>query len=556
MKFLKIFLLIIPLIRSDTDGGNSDNICFNQFGCFERDGGVSSKKERPLTVYPLKPEKIQTAMWFYHERDNHQIIPLLKVGLDEFQTNIQHFDPEKHSKIIVHAFVQNLHVGWAQQTREYFQEYFDFNIFMLDWHRASVSPYYQAVANADLVAVQLSMFIKQLEKEFPSFTRHNVDIITFSLSTHLSGKTGQLLPGIGRLTAMDPAGLYYNRVAKPARLDETDADIVHVVHTDAGKVEKMKFGTNQEFGDQDVYPNGGYEQPGCKKVGIRLLSGIWGLLKSNRTWQEDTFTCSHTRSVRFYTEGLLNMGKAKEQLEIKNREWIFKSNIQQPQCLMRAYACRSYEAFLEGECLSCDEPRKCIYLGFTPEPPSQSKSRSKRFLKFVKNWWKKKKSRKNTSHRNDFMVMKKLPKNYKNQSYFLQTNKNSPYCLYHYQLRVNSNNLKKMKKLKAMISIKLIMEDDRENDKDDDWIDVSEGDKSIKPSETITALLTKRKRLTVREIHLRYFTFTSRFSFSYSYKWSFSSIELFDGLLQTSINYVNDEKWQKLHHYTYVFTRQ
>lgn len=63
------------------------------------------------------------------------------------------------------------------------------------------------------------------------------------------------------------------------RLDPTDAQYVHVIHTNDGV---MGFGT--PMGDVDYYPNGGSTQAGC---GIDL-SG----------------SCSHSRSYFYYAESV------------------------------------------------------------------------------------------------------------------------------------------------------------------------------------------------------------------------------------------------------------
>ena len=60
------------------------------------------------------------------------------------------------------------------------------------------------------------------------------------------------------LSGLDPASLFFITVSTSFRLDESDAQYVDVIHTDAGV-----FGTTLASGHTDFWPNGGSSQPGC-----------------------------------------------------------------------------------------------------------------------------------------------------------------------------------------------------------------------------------------------------------------------------------------------------
>ena len=62
------------------------------------------------------------------------------------------------------------------------------------------------------------------------------------------------------------------------RLDASDALFVDVIHTDAAR---MGYGTTDQSGHKDFYPNGGGRQNGCR---------------SN--------VCDHTRSIKYYVESI------------------------------------------------------------------------------------------------------------------------------------------------------------------------------------------------------------------------------------------------------------
>ena len=65
-----------------------------------------------------------------------------------------------------------------------------------------------------------------------------------------------LFPGL------DPAGPKLDNAHKDVSLDNTDAEFVDVIHSDAST---PLLGTLKRQGHVDFYPNGGLHQPGCKK---------------------------------------------------------------------------------------------------------------------------------------------------------------------------------------------------------------------------------------------------------------------------------------------------
>lgn len=114
------------------------------------------------------------------------------------------------------------------------------------------------------------------------------------------------------LLGLDPVEASFEGTPEEVRLDPSDADFVDVIHTDAASLipflgeschvpaistcncvltrksqhqEKLiavlnisGFGTSQQLGHLDFFPNGGEEMPGCKKNALSQivdLDGIW-----------------------------------------------------------------------------------------------------------------------------------------------------------------------------------------------------------------------------------------------------------------------------------------
>ena len=67
------------------------------------------------------------------------------------------------------------------------------------------------------------------------------------------------------LSGLDPAGPFFKEVQTSFRLDESDAQYVDVIHTNAGDILDFNFGTTLASGHTDFWPNGGSMQPGCKQ---------------------------------------------------------------------------------------------------------------------------------------------------------------------------------------------------------------------------------------------------------------------------------------------------
>lgn len=109
----------------------------------------------------------------------------------------------------------------------------DFNVIIVDWSRGSGLPYTQSTANTRVVGAELALLIQDLVK-VANLTLSDTHIIGHSLGAHIAGYAGERVPGLGRITGLDPAGPYFNFMPPSVRLDTSDAQFVDIIHSDSG----------------------------------------------------------------------------------------------------------------------------------------------------------------------------------------------------------------------------------------------------------------------------------------------------------------------------------
>jgi len=73
---------------------------------------------------------------------------------------------------------------------------------------------------------------------------------------------------------LDPAGPLFEAQDTRARLDETDAAFVDVIHSNGENLILGGLGSSQPMGHVDFYPNGGRMQKGCSHLFVGAVSDI------------------------------------------------------------------------------------------------------------------------------------------------------------------------------------------------------------------------------------------------------------------------------------------
>ncbi|XP_075528051.1 pancreatic lipase-related protein 2-like isoform X2 [Dermacentor variabilis] len=223
-------------ISNKSRTGQSEQKCFKELGCFQMAGPFFHEIYRPINFYPEEREHIDTRFILY-SRENSKRGELLKWSSTPAEVaSSATFKANRPTKVLVHGWVDTLFFGaWLRKMTTAFLMVGDFNVIIVDWQGGNALPYTQATANTRLVGAEIALLVNKLEKAFGA-KRETFHILGHSLGSHVAGYAGERLPGLGRITGLDPADPYFQHMPKEVRLDPTDARLVDVLHTDGASV--------------------------------------------------------------------------------------------------------------------------------------------------------------------------------------------------------------------------------------------------------------------------------------------------------------------------------
>ncbi|XP_021704096.1 uncharacterized protein LOC5564068 [Aedes aegypti] len=331
-------------------------VCYGELGCFE--------ETAYLEMLPSPPEEIDTKFFVYSAKHRSEK-PILEFFYDEIAktnngttpppptpaptqsttskatngtTPVKHrYAPQKifekfgslenvTARAIIHGFGSSCTHVWVYEMRTALMAVEDCIVICMDWENGATLPnYVRAAANTRLVGRQLAYLLKGLE-EHNKLNMSRVHLIGFSLGSHVAGFAGMELKGLQRITGLDPAGPLFEAQHPHARLDDTDAGFVDVIHSNGENLILGGLGSWQPMGAVDFYPNGGRVQHGCSNLFVGAVTDIiWAPPAS----VEGRSLCNHRRAYKFFIDSVA------------------------PKCLFPAFPCDSYENFLKGECFSC-----------------------------------------------------------------------------------------------------------------------------------------------------------------------------------------------------------
>lgn len=316
---------------------DTNTICYADLGCFD---ASASGPFGYLDMLPNTPEEIDTKFLLYPGHGKRRSgnapgeVPFRNLS-DAFTWAKQGFNNTLPTKVMIHGFGSDCSHIWIYEMRSALMAVEEANVICVDWgNGASLPNYVKATANTRLVGKQLALLIKGL-MEHTGMSLRNMHLIGFSLGAHVAGFAGAELGNLSRITGLDPAGPLFESQDPRARLDQTDADFVDVIHSNGENLILGGLGSWQPMGHVDFYPNGGRMQKGCSNIFVGAVSDIiWSSAVEGRS------LCNHRRAYKFFTDSV------------------------SPRCHFPAFPCDSYDHFLSGECFPCTEDRECGNMGY------------------------------------------------------------------------------------------------------------------------------------------------------------------------------------------------
>lgn len=237
--------------------------CYDGVGCFN-----TTDHMRLKIGGPQSPEKVGTRFIFYSTTTPEG--KEVKIETWDSIYAKQYWDLRKRLVGVVHGFTESGSRKWVLQMKDALLN-IDANVMVVDWKNGAARPTYpMAAKNSPMPGVMPSLLLQKIiQSSKHALKQQNVHVVGFSLGAQAAGFCGRHFlkttkTRIGRITGLDPAGPLFDR--SQACLSKKDADLVDVIHTNAGKLINFRYGLKKAVGHVDFWPNGGFDQPGCLSI--------------------------------------------------------------------------------------------------------------------------------------------------------------------------------------------------------------------------------------------------------------------------------------------------
>lgn len=322
--------------------------CYSDLGCFPLSEEFYHPRHRPFNTRPWPRKRINTRFEFYSSLrpEGFQLLPW-----DEANLRHSTFDPKLETKIIIPGWLDNIKRAlWVRRMKDaLLWHWHPVNIIVVQWR--NFTPYTVAAANTRVVGAELANLLRWIEQHF-RYSRGHHHLIGHSLGAHIAGYCGDRLPGLGRITALDPARPFFQHMPKSVRLDRADAKFVDAIHSDFTPENAifllMSFGMTTPVGHLDFYPNGPpLLQPGCLRDSLMSVrNGI------QRGLEHASLSVAFLESVRYLTA-------CDHQ---RSHEW-FTESILNRKCIFVGVRCNQFEGMINGRCTCDDSASACAIMG-------------------------------------------------------------------------------------------------------------------------------------------------------------------------------------------------
>ncbi|KAL4218198.1 hypothetical protein ACF0H5_022934 [Mactra antiquata] len=319
--FLPLTILIASLLligsSAEVDIKQQNKVCYDDIGCFSS----VAPFDNALNELPDSPEQVQVQTYLWTKQN--PVTPQELLYKDIRGIRLSQFNATRPTKVLIHGYLGNKRTPVIKDLTTAFLKMDDYNLIGVMWFKGSRQFYPKAVANTRVVAAVVVNLLTGLRDNM-GMKLSDVHLIGHSLGAHIAGYIGTGLPGIARITGLDPAGPLLANTDPIVRLDPSDALFVDAIHTDAVPFEDAGFGTMEPMGHVDFYPNGGQVQPGCPSS---VSTTLKELIHFEFTEAVDSVVCAHDRAVLYFGESIVNT-----------------------KCQFKALKCESWNHYINNRC--------------------------------------------------------------------------------------------------------------------------------------------------------------------------------------------------------------